>query len=174
MIKFMHKGTMKDSDDNNSSDSDDEDNKLAEEEMDTYPVDQDANYNVIAKHFISGITKNKNIDHSVVDLDDLQSIKLDNDDSEYADSQMSIGSGAKSQQSSLLSTNNTKRKKLNNTKSNTSNSSSSSSSSSGSSSYNNKKKKTVKNGVCSYNLLCFCILLCTFNRVFYAYNKAME
>ena len=144
---------MKHSDDDKSNHS--EDDKLKAEGMDTYPVDETANYAIIAQHFQSGVTRNSNIEHSIVDLDDLPSIRL-NDDSEYADSQMSLGSAAKSQQSSTLNLPLKLRNTLSNARSTTSNFSAVSNSSSGSlssyddeSSYNKprKAKRTKMNGL---------------------------
>ena len=65
-IYIYIKGAMKDSDDDKEND------RLKEEQMDTYPVDESANYAIIAQHFQSGVTHHSNIDHSVPDFDDLK------------------------------------------------------------------------------------------------------
>merc|ERR1712228_980613 len=71
---------------------------IGNEADDVYPVDQDANYQIISKHFEAATTMNDNIDHSVLNFDDLKSIHLREDSSEsdssdtndYADSKVSI------------------------------------------------------------------------------------
>ncbi len=55
-----------------------DENKSTQKKTNKYPVDQHANYNIIAQHFKQPVTKNKNVDHSVLDFDDLQSIQLGN------------------------------------------------------------------------------------------------
>lgn len=82
---------------NKQSDDNDKNNAGNSEADDVFPVDQDANYQIISKHFVENTTKHDNIDHSVLNFDDLQSIHLrESDDSsesassDYADSKMSI------------------------------------------------------------------------------------